>query len=202
MSTSSRGPGVTHRRTLGPPEITGGRPTLPSWGTAAERPLPGRSEDTRGRIIYVYNHAPPDYQCPFCRNIATGRGDFPVHILARYPEVVVKLNPRWWPANPGGALVVPIEHYENLYDLPPRLGAPIQEAARDTALAMKAAFGCHGVSTRQHNEPAGNQDVWHYHLHVFPRYEGDHLYASRPSWAEPTEMALRAHQLRAAWPTR
>ena len=33
-----------------------------------------------------------------------------------------------------------------------------------------------GVSTRQHNEPAGNQDVWHYHLHVFPRYQDDAFY--------------------------
>ncbi len=41
---------------------------------------------------------------------------------------------------------------------------------------MKAAYGCDGVSTRQHNEPAGNQDVWHFHLHVFPRYVDDQLY--------------------------
>jgi histidine triad (HIT) family protein len=33
---------------------------------------------------------------------------------------------------------------------------------------------------RQHNEPAGNQDAWHYHVHVFPRYAGDALYGSLP----------------------
>ena len=43
---------------------------------------------------------------------------------------------------------------------------------------MKAAFSCDGVSTRQHNEPAGYQEVWHYHLHVFPRYGADELYRS------------------------
>ncbi len=66
--------------------------------------------------------------------------------------------------------MVPVEHYENIYDLPPGLGTPIQKAVRDTALAMKAALGCQGISTRQHNEPAGDQDVWHYHVRVFPRY--------------------------------
>jgi len=39
-------------------------------------------------------------------------------------------------------------------------------------------YACDGVSTRQHNEPDGGQDVWHYHLHVFPRYTGDDLYRS------------------------
>jgi diadenosine tetraphosphate (Ap4A) HIT family hydrolase len=48
-----------------------------------------------------------------------------------------------------------------------------RQAIRDTALALKTAFDCPGVSTRQHNEPAGNQDVWHLHVHVFPRFESD-----------------------------
>jgi len=41
---------------------------------------------------------------------------------------------------------------------------------------MKSSYKCDGISMRQHNEPAGNQDIWHYHLQVFPRYEGDNLY--------------------------
>ncbi len=45
------------------------------------------------------------------------------------------------------------------------------------ALALKALYGCDGVSTRQHNEPAGSQDVWHYHLHVTPRYTADAFYS-------------------------
>ena len=38
---------------------------------------------------------------------------------------------------------------------------------------MKQAFHCDGISTRQHNEPAGYQDDWHLHLHVFPRFFED-----------------------------
>jgi len=64
-----------------------------------------------------------------------------------------------------------------MYDLTPELGAQVLDAARRIALAFKAVYRCAGVSTRQHNEPAGGQEVWHYHLHVFPRYEADQLYA-------------------------
>jgi histidine triad (HIT) family protein len=41
---------------------------------------------------------------------------------------------------------------------------------------MRIAYACDGISLRQHNEPAGDQDVWHLHVHVFPRHQGDHLY--------------------------
>lgn len=65
---------------------------------------------------------------------------------------------------------------------------------------MKAAYGCDGVSTRQHNEPAGDQDVWHYHLHVVPRWHGDALDTTEPSLAPAAEIRARAAALRAAWP--
>jgi len=65
---------------------------------------------------------------------------------------------------------------------------------------MKQAWKCDGVSTRQHNEPAGNQDVWHYHMHVFPRWDNDDLYGSRGALAAPEGIRRRADELRAEWP--
>ena len=148
----------------------------------------------------MHNHEPPGYRCPFCRIAATGESDLPVELVRRYEEVMVLVNPRWWPRNHGACLVVPVAHHEHLYDLPVELGQPIQRAMRDTAIAMKAAWACDGTSTRQHNEPAGNQDVWHYHVHVFPRGSGDQLYGAKPEAADPAAMAARAAQLRAVWP--
>ena len=148
----------------------------------------------------MHNHEPSGYRCPFCRNLR-GDSDHPLEILYRDDSVFVKVNPRWRPNNPGSLLVVPVEHHENVYDLPLALAAPIHRAVRNAALALKAAFDCDGVSTRQHNEPAGNQDVWHYHVHVFPRWEGDGLYGSPRSLADPEDLRRRAAQLRAAWPT-
>ncbi len=149
----------------------------------------------------MISHAPADYRCPFCRNINEGGADLPLEMIHWYDEVVVKLNPKWWRANRGALLVVPKAHYENVYDLPAELGTPIQVAVRDAALALKSALACDGVSTRQHNEPAGYQDVWHYHVHVFPRYEGDDLYSSRDVyWPDADEMRAMADKVRAAWP--
>jgi histidine triad (HIT) family protein len=147
----------------------------------------------------VFNHEPAGYDCPFCRPVSAAVGP-PVEILRRYRDVTVRLNPKWPAKNPGAALVTPIEHYENVYDLPVDLGNALQRAVRDTALAMKQAFGCDGISTRQHNEPGGNQDVWHYHVHVTPRYLGDRLYHSVASWGDEADMHRYAEHIRRAWP--
>ena len=105
-----------------------------------------------------------------------------------------------YPNNRGHVLIAPNEHFENIYDLPIALGTQVHETARTVALAMKAAYRCGGISTRQHNEPAGNQDVWHYHLHVFPRYAGDELYATKPSLMQVTERAEYAQKIRLRLP--
>jgi histidine triad (HIT) family protein len=149
---------------------------------------------------FVHDHAPPGYRCPFCRNITTGESDLPLEIVHRDDDVAVKMNPRWRPNNPGSVVVVPIEHHENVFDLPAALGTPLQRAVRSAAIAMKSAYGCEGISIRQHNEPAGDQDVWHFHVHVFPRWDGDDLDRSEAVLADPAEIRRRADLLRAAWP--
>jgi DNA-binding transcriptional LysR family regulator len=65
---------------------------------------------------------------------------------------------------------VPVGHYENLYHLPTVPGHAVHDLVREVAIAIRQTYGCQGVSTLQHNEPAGNQNAWHYHVHVFPRY--------------------------------
>lgn len=78
----------------------------------------------------------------------------------------------------GNCLVIPRHHYENVLDIPDNLGSDFFRATRRLAHAMQKVFGCEGISTRQHNGPAGDQDVWHYHLHVFPRYTDDGLHGA------------------------
>ena len=133
--------------------------------------------------------------------MATGESDLPLEIVHRNDDVFVKVNPGWWPNNPGSVLVIPIDHHENVFDLPVELGTPIQRAVRAAAIAMKDAYGCDGVSTRQHNEPAGNQDVWHYHVHVFPRFTNDGLYGSSAELANEVDLHRTASLLRSKWPT-
>ncbi len=132
----------------------------------------------------MFSHAPPDYDCPLCRLV---RGDPQPDwnalddVVLREPEVLAFVSPVWWPNNAGHVIVIPTEHIENMYGLPDDIAARIHNAARRIALALKSTYDCDGVSTRQHNEPGGSQDVWHYHVHVFPRYRGDNLYASHAS---------------------
>jgi histidine triad (HIT) family protein len=152
----------------------------------------------------VYNHAPDDYACPFCllaRGIDASQS---AHVLSRNADTVYRdgevtalIASHQWPNNHGHVLLLPNAHHENIYELPLYLATRIHELARALALAMKAAYGCDGTSTRQHNEPAGNQDVWHYHLHLFPRYAGDALYTSQRALMPAGERAVYAARLRA-----
>ena len=128
----------------------------------------------------MYNHAPPHYHCPFCTIAAGLEADFCYtkadDVVLRTAFVTGFISSHWWPRNAGHLILIPNTHHENIYDLPDDLGAQRFRASRRVALALKEAYGSDGVSTRQHNEPAGNQDVWHFHLHVFPRYLDDGLY--------------------------
>jgi histidine triad (HIT) family protein len=128
----------------------------------------------------MYNHAPDGYICPFCY-LAKGVDDVSqdskqADIVYQNKDVTAFVSASWWPNNPGHVIIIPNNHYENLYDIPDDVLANIHIFSKKIAHAMKATYKCEGVSIRQHNEPAGNQDTWHYHLQVFPRYEGDELY--------------------------
>jgi len=98
----------------------------------------------------------------------------------------------------GNCLIAPRIHYENVLDIPDELGSEFFRATRKLTAAMRGAFGCEGVSTRQHNGPAGNQDVWHYHLHVFPRFRDDDLYGGSKELYLSEERLEVAARLRAA----
>jgi histidine triad (HIT) family protein len=149
----------------------------------------------------MFNHAPADYRCPFC---AVARGDFnPDFVWSRESDIIVQtplvtalIAADTWPNNPGNAVVVPNAHFENIYELPLEYATEIHRVARALALAMKTVFGCDGISTRQHNEPAGNQDVWHFHTHVFPRFVDDDLYKLDRQASPEEKRAIFANRLR------
>ena len=149
----------------------------------------------------MYNHEPEGYDCPFCR-IARGRDD--EERRAVHPDVVYSnayvtafIAANWFRNNPGHVLIVPNRHVENLYDLPDDLSIAVHSLEREIALALKKVYECDGTSSRQHNEPAGFQHVWHYHLHVFPRYPGDDLYRSEFRGTSAEERLPYAEKLRA-----
>jgi histidine triad (HIT) family protein len=148
------------------------------------------------------SHQPPDYACPFCSIVAgqdnEGNWTKQSDVVLRAELATAFVSSQWWPGNYGHVLVVPNGHFENVYAIPDDYLAAVQIAGKRIAIAMKATYGCDGTSFRQHNEPAGNQDVWHYHLHVFPRYVDDELYRQRKERRSitPVERLPYAQKLR------
>ena len=146
------------------------------------------------------SHEPQQYVCPFCQ---LQRGSFdewnrPSDIVAVAEHAYARVAPKWWPNNPGAVLVMPRMHVENIYALPSDIGHDVWDLTQRIATGIRASYDCEGTSIRQHNEPAGDQDVWHVHVHVFPRFVGDELYLrhGESEWVSPDERAHFARLLR------
>jgi histidine triad (HIT) family protein len=126
----------------------------------------------------MYNHQPKDELCVFC--------SFANHQESEYKKLsdivfedaysLAFISPKWWTNNPGHVILIPKKHYENVYDIPDNLLSHQHIVAKKLMRALKETYNCEGTSLRQHNEPAGNQAVWHYHINIFPRYTNDNLY--------------------------
>jgi histidine triad (HIT) family protein len=128
----------------------------------------------------MYNHAPYDYNCPLCLAINGVESDATMmkqdDIFYREDLVMAAVNSKFIGNNPGHIIVVPLKHFENLYDLPEAEGNRIMKVTKEIALAMKEVRKCAGTMILQNNEPASGQHAYHYHLHIFPRFDGDKLH--------------------------
>lgn len=91
------------------------------------------------------------------------------------------------PANPGHLLIIPKQHYRNIFDMPADVGSKIMKAAVPLANAIQDALKPDGLNLFQSNEPAAFQTVFHFHLHLIPRWEEDPL---RLPW-KPSEGDLK-----------
>lgn len=129
--------------------------------------------------------------CWACRVI---QGKMAAGIITEAPEVVVAINP--FPLAAGHALVLPRQHIRDLYELGDDLAGPILAMASRIARAQKVAFGAAGVTLRQNNGAASDQHLFHFHLHVVPRFEGDGAaFARDPSHIAESEQQSMARKL-------
>ena len=87
------------------------------------------------------------------------------------------------PATRGHALILPKDHYQDLYELPDDPAAGAVVLAKKVAARRRDVLHCDGLNLVQNNGAAAGQTVLHYHLHVIPRYEND---GQRILW-NPTE---------------
>jgi histidine triad (HIT) family protein len=82
----------------------------------------------------------------------------------------------------GHMLILPKQHYANLYELPPQLAAKAMLLAQKAAKACQKTMDIDGLNLLQNNGEAAGQSVMHFHLHVLPRKKGDD--PKFPAWDE------------------
>ena len=132
--------------------------------------------------------------CLFCKIIA---GELPAQIVDEDARTMAFMDIN--PATRGHALVVPRAHSEDLYELPAEDVTATALAAQRLALRARDALGADGVTLLNSCRPAAWQTVFHFHVHVIPRYADDPL---RLPWVpgpgDAGEIAASAELLRSA----
>lgn len=118
--------------------------------------------------------------CIFCK---LANGIIPTNSIYEDEDFNVILDAA--PATKGHALILPKEHADNLYELPEETAGKVMILAKKLATHMTEKLGCDGFNLVQNNGTVAGQTVFHFHLHLIPRYkeDGQHIV-----W-EPQEVA-------------
>lgn len=125
-------------------------------------------------------------ECVFC-DINSGK--IPSITIYENEEFRVMLDR--FPASKGHILIIPQKHVENIYDLDPESAGRLFEFATRFASIIKRAFGNDGLNIIQNNGKAAGQTVFHYHLHMIPRYNDDNI---QLGWNLDKEMTIETLQ--------
>ena len=134
-----------------------------------------------------------DEDCIFCKIVA---GELPAEKVDEDEHTIAFLDRNPWTR--GHALVIPRNHARNLYEVDPADLAHTVQAAQRLALKVRDRLKADGVNLLNSCEPAAWQTVFHLHVHVIPRYEGDPLRVpGTPAEPEEGELAAVAGELRA-----
>ena len=114
-----------------------------------------------------------DENCIFCKIAA---GDIPSVTLYEDEDfrVIMDISP----ASKGHALILPKDHYANLYELDDALASKALVLAKKMTTKLKDIVKCDGYNVLQNNGAVAGQTVFHFHMHLIPRYEGDNVQIS------------------------
>lgn len=123
--------------------------------------------------------------CIFCK---IANGEIPSTTLYEDADFRVILD--MGPATRGHALLLPKEHYGDLFELDEEVAAKALKAAKKIGARMKRALHADGLNVVQNNGEAAGQTVFHFHIHLIPRYENDHAgILWEPKETTPEDMA-------------
>jgi len=108
--------------------------------------------------------------CLFCRIVA---GELPARVIAEDDLTLAFMDIS--PATRGHALIIPKRHSDDLFDVGEEDLEACMARARQVALLARDRLGADGVNILNSCRPAAWQTVYHFHVHVIPRYDGDPL---------------------------
>jgi histidine triad (HIT) family protein len=106
--------------------------------------------------------------CIFCK---IANGDIPSNTIYENSEFKVIMDIA--PASKGHVLVIPKEHFDNIYDIDAETAGKLFQLVTVVARALKEVLNCDGMNVLQNNGLIAGQTVFHFHMHLIPRYEGD-----------------------------
>lgn len=109
-----------------------------------------------------------DDNCIFCK---LANGDIPTNTVYEDEDFRVILDAS--PATKGHTLILPKEHFANLYEIEDETLAKAAKLAKKVILHEKETLGCDGYNVVQNNGEAAGQTVFHFHMHLIPRYAGE-----------------------------
>ena len=109
-----------------------------------------------------------DNNCIFCKIAA---GEIPSKTLYEDEQFRVILD--LGPATKGHALIIPKNHYANLYEIPDEVAGDAMKLAKKMATVMTEKLECEGFNLVQNNGELAGQTVFHFHIHLIPRYKED-----------------------------
>ena len=108
-----------------------------------------------------------DCNCIFCK---IANGEIPSATVYEDEDFRVILD--LGPAAKGHALILPKEHFKDVTELDAAVAAKVLPLGAKIGAAMKKSLGCAGFNLVQNNGEAAGQTVFHFHVHIIPRYEG------------------------------
>lgn len=129
--------------------------------------------------------------CIFCQILADKAPCYPVH-ETRYTRTFLDI----FPAAPGHCLIVTKNHYTDIFDATPDAIGMVGHVSTLIAHTVKQELRCDGVAIFQLNGAAAGQTVFHYHMHVVPRNDGDALQIHSREAGDRDELQAMAERLR------
>ena len=133
-----------------------------------------------------------DTNCIFCK-IANGEIPSSTIYEDEFFRVILDLSP----ATKGHALILPKQHMANIFEMDDTTAEKVFVLAKRIAKAMKSALNCDGLNIVQNNGEVAGQTVFHFHMHIIPRYDKDGQHITWiPGTSETDERETIAAQIK------